>query len=215
MQNLLQMTPENRAAFERLRERHADRLTERFEPRDADVFWLRAERWFEDARGPLLALYGERRDAMAQADAIFDCVVDGYLARPEPLRLLDIERQMTPDWFERPNMIGYVLYPQRFAGSLRDVQGRLDYLGELHVSYLHIMSLLKTRPGKNDGGYAIMDYRAVAPELGTLEDLRALATALRERGISLCVDLVLNHTAREHEWARRAQSGDPEYPTTT
>ena len=56
--------------------------------------------------------------------------------------------QMTPDWFERPNMIGYVLYPQRFAGSLRDVQGRLDYLGELHVSYLHIMSLLKTRPGK-------------------------------------------------------------------
>lgn len=211
MQNLLQMTPENRAAFERLRERHADRLTERFEPRDADVFWLRAERWFEDARGPLLALYGERRDAMAQADAIFDCVVDGYLARPEPLRLLDIERQMTPDWFERPNMIGYVLYPQRFAGSLRDVQGRLDYLGELHVSYLHIMSLLKPRPGKNDGGYAIMDYRAVAPELGTLEDLRALATALRERGISLCVDLVLNHTAREHEWARRAQSGDPEY----
>ena len=38
-----------------------------------------------------------------------------------------------------------------------------------------------------------MDYRAIAPELGTLEDLRALATALRERGISLCVDLVLNH----------------------
>ncbi|ESQ16084.1 MAG: alpha-amylase [Thiohalocapsa sp. PB-PSB1] len=211
MHNLLQMSAENRTAFERFRERHAHRVAKRFEPLDADVFWLRLERWFEDARSPLLALYGERLDATEQGDAIFDCVVDGYLSRPAPLRLLDLERQMTPDWFERSNMIGYVLYPQRFAGTLSDVQDRLDYLDELHISYLHIMSLLKPRPGKNDGGYAIMDYRAVAPELGTLEDLRALATALRERGISLCIDLVLNHTAREHDWARRARAGEPEY----
>jgi amylosucrase len=211
MQNLLQMSADHRSAFERLRARHAQRLASRFEPRDADLFWLRLERWFEDARGPLLQLYGERSDAREQADAIFDCVVDGYLARPAPLRLLDLERQMTPDWFERPNMIGYVLYPQRFAGSLQDVRERLDYLQELHISYLHIMSLLHPRPGKNDGGYAIMDYRAVAPELGTLEDLRALTTALRERGIALCADLVLNHTAREHDWAQRARAGEAAY----
>ncbi|NBC48120.1 alpha-amylase family glycosyl hydrolase [Thiohalocapsa halophila] len=211
MQNLLQMSPESRAAFERLRDRHAGRLAGRFEPRDADVFWLRIERWFEDAHRPLLGLYGERDDATAQADAIFDCVVEGYLARPEPLRLLDLERQLTPDWFERPNMIGYVFYPQRFAGTLREVQGRLDYLQELHISYLHIMSLLKPRPGENDGGYAIMDYRAIDPALGTLADLRALSAGLRERGIALCVDLVLNHTAAEHDWAARARSGDPQY----
>ncbi len=211
MQNLLQMTPESRAAFERLRDRHAARLADRFEPRDADVFWLRVERWFEDARRPLLALYGNRHDAKAQADAIFDCMVDGYLARPAPLRLLDLERQLTPDWFERPNMIGYVFYPQRFAGGLSDVQVRLDYLQELHISYLHIMSLLKPRPGENDGGYAIMDYRTIDPALGTLEDLRALTAALRERGIALCADLVLNHTAAEHDWAERARCGDPQY----
>jgi amylosucrase len=73
------------------------------------------------------------------------------------------------------------------------------------------MSLLKPRQGKNDGGYAITDYTAVAPELGTLEDLRSLSTALRERGIALCVDLVLNHTAEDHDWARRARAGDPDY----
>ncbi|RKT47343.1 alpha-amylase family glycosyl hydrolase [Thiocapsa rosea] len=211
MQNLLRMSPESRAAFVRLRGRHAEKLADRFEPRDADMFWLRIERWFEDARRPILALYGDRDDAVAQADAIFDCVVDGYLARPESLRLLDLERQLTPDWFERPDMIGYVLYPQRFAGALRDVQDRLDYLQELHISYLHIMSLLKPRPGENDGGYAIMDYRSIAPELGTLEDLRALTSALHGRGIALCADLVLNHTAAEHDWAERARSGDPKY----
>ncbi len=79
MHDLLQMRPESRAAFEGLRARHEARLTERFEPRDADVFWLRCERWFEDARRPLLALYGDRSDAIAQADAIFDCVVERAL----------------------------------------------------------------------------------------------------------------------------------------
>ena len=75
------------------------------------------------------------------------------------------------------------------------------YLGELGVTYLHLMPLLQPRPGPNDGGYAVADYRTVRPDLGTVDDLRALATPLRAHGISLCLDLVLNHVAREHEWA--------------
>jgi amylosucrase len=51
----------------------------------------------------------------------------------------------------------------------------------------------------------------VRADLGTVEDLRALTAELRGRGISLCLDLVLNHVAREHEWARQAQAGDPTY----
>ena len=34
---------------------------------------------------------------------------------------------------------------------------------------------------------------------------------LRQNDMSLCVDLVLNHTAREHEWAQKALAGDPFY----
>lgn len=211
MNNLLQMAPSARAAFEALKVRHAARVAQRFEAWDANVFWLRLERWYEDVREPLLTLYGGCADAKVQFDAIFDCVVDAYLERPEALRLLDLERQLTPDWYERPNMIGYVFYPDKFAGRLRDIQDRLDYLQEMDVSYLHIMSLLKPRPGKNDGGYAIMDYRAVTPRLGTMDDLDALTAELRRRGMSLCVDLVLNHTAREHQWAQRAAAGDTEY----
>ncbi len=205
------MTPSARAAFETFKAHHAARLAHRFEAWDANVFWLRLERWYEDVREPLLKLYGGRVDVKEQVNAIFDCVVDAYLERPEALRLLDLERQLTPDWYERPNMIGYVFYPEKFAGNLRDVQDRLDYLQEMGVSYLHIMSLLKPRPGKNDGGYAIMDYRAVAPRLGTMNDLDALTAELRRRGVSLCVDLVLNHTAKEHPWAQRALAGDDEY----
>jgi len=54
-----------------------------------------------------------------------------------------------------------------------------------------------------------MDYRAVNPALGTMADLSDLAGQLRQSGISLCIDLVCNHTAKEHPWAARAAAGDP------
>jgi len=72
------------------------------------------------------------------------------------------------------------------------------------------MPLLKARPEPNDGGYAVTDYSAVEPELGTMEDLEALAQELRRAGIALCVDVVVNHTAAEHAWARQARAGDPD-----
>ena len=79
------------------------------------------------------------------------------------------------------------------------------------MTYLHLMPLLKPRPGQNDGGYAVMDYRAVREDLGTIDDLRDLATTLRSRGISLTLDLVLNHVAAEHQWAVNARTGDRFY----
>ena len=108
-------------------------------------------------------------------------------------------------------MIGYVCYADRFAGSLQGVRQHLDYLVELGVTYLHLMPLLRPREGENDGGYAVMDYDAVDPRVGTMADLQALAGDLHERGMALCIDLVLNHTAREHEWARKALAGEPGY----
>jgi amylosucrase len=63
----------------------------------------------------------------------------------------------------------------------------------------------------NDGGYAVMDYCQVNPELGTMDDLENLATALRSHNMSLCIDLVVNHTAKEHEWAKRAMAGEQKY----
>src|SRR5262249_23548405 len=63
-------------------------------------------------------------------------------------------------------------------------------------------------PEPNDGGYAVADYGAVEPALGTMDDLRALAADLRAAGMALCIDVVLNHTAREHPWAQAAIAGD-------
>jgi amylosucrase len=211
MHNRLQMSNTSRSVFEALTKRIAPILAERCTSRDADLFLIRLERYFEDLYLPLQQLYGDRTDARQQFNALFDQMLDAYVARPEPLRLLDLERQATPDWFQRENMVGYVCYTDRFAGNLAGVREQIDYLHELGITYLHLMPILKPRPEVSDGGYAVMDYRAINPELGDLADLRSLTDQLHTYGISLCLDLVLNHTAKEHEWAQRAMVGEEEY----
>ena len=164
-----------------------------------------------DVVRPLRGLYGDRPDFDALLDRLRAQVADAYAARDADLRALDDRRLVTPDWFQRTDVLGYVCYTDRFAGRLADLPDRIGYLRELGVSYLHLMPLLKPRPGPNDGGYAVMDYRAVDERLGTVDDLRDVAAALRAEGISLVLDLVCNHAAREHEWAEKARAGDPAY----
>ena len=49
------------------------------------------------------------------------------------------------------------------------------------------------------------------PDLGTMEDLECLAAECHKRDVSICLDFVMNHTSEDHEWARKARMGDPEY----
>jgi amylosucrase len=177
--------------------------------RDLDLFLVRLRRWWRELSDGLAGPYrGEDRQALLERLAVL--LAERYRDRPEPLRLLDLERGVRPDWVQDPSMLGYVCYADRFAGGLTGVTERLGYLDELGVRYLHLMPLLAPRPGEDDGGYAVADYRSVDPRLGTMDDLEALCAAARERGISVCVDLVLNHCAAEHEWAVAARDGDPD-----
>jgi amylosucrase len=162
-----------------------------------------------DLLATLARVYGADA-APAVARTLVGIARAAHDARPADLRELDAQRLREPDWFQRPSMVGYAAYADRFAGTLRGVGERASYLRDLGIGYLHLMPLLTPRPAPNDGGYAVMDYRSVRPDLGTLDDLRHLTTTLRADGISLCLDLVLNHVAREHEWAAAARAGDPD-----
>jgi len=171
---------------------------------------VRVDRFWDDLLAPLARLYPDT-DAHALAADFVDRATLAYLERGDDLHLLDYRRALTPDWLQQPGQVGYACYADRFAGTLQGLVGKVDYLSELGVTYLHLMPALKARDGDNDGGYAIADYRQIRPDLGTVEDLRHLATTLRLSGISLVMDLVLNHVAREHEWAVRARAGEERY----
>src|SRR3954470_24013874 len=172
-----------------------------------DAFATRFERFFTELRDPLVALYGGDPRFQAQWLPLLGGLARAAGGGAGALRALDHEREITPDWLQREQAVGYVAYVDRFAGTLTGVRERLPYLRELGITYLHLMPLLHARPAPNDGGYAVVDYGAVEPALGTMEDLRALAAELRAHGMALCVDVVLNHTAAEHPWT----ASQPDY----
>ena len=131
--------------------------------------------------------------------------------RPETLKNLDRARLADSAWYKGHNLLGMLMYTDAFAGTLAGVRGKLDYIQDCGVNYLHLMPLLESPAGRSDGGYAVSDFRRVQPELGTMEDLKALAEDCHSRGISLCLDFVMNHTSEDHVWARRARAGEREF----
>jgi len=179
------------------------------DPQTRQLFWRRVDQHYPRAFEALMRLYGEHYSFYFHLENILKTVAQSYAARPTVLRQLDITREADPLWFQSGEMVGGVCYVDLFAGDLKGIQGNIPYFKELGLTYLHLMPLYKSPP-INDGGYAVSSYREINPELGTFDDLRTLAKALRENGISLCLDFVMNHTSDEHEWALSALQGDEE-----
>ena len=171
------------------------------------AFERRRRTRLEELERLYMDLYGER----TMLDALERAMEEAYAARPMALKRLDGARERDPQWYRRGNMLGMTMYADLFAGDLQGVTGKLDYLAEQGITYLHLMPLLKMPHPDNDGGYAVEDFSQVDPSLGTNEDLARLAAAMRKRGMSLCLDFVMNHTADTHDWALRAKAGEQAY----
>ena len=168
-------------------------------------FALRFEQYGAELKQLYMELY---RNDQGAWDYFVSLLKGAYEARPEALKLMDRAREACPDWYKGNDLTGMLMYVGPFAGNLKGVQEKLGYIEEAGVNYLHLMPLLESPKDKSDGGYAVSDFRKVQPELGTMEDLAALANDCHQRGIAVCLDFVMNHTSDEHEWARRARAGD-------
>ena len=198
-------------SLQRLLPRLRQRAGSHLESGDWATFESRLEQHFPRLFQLLLHLYGRNYDFFYHLQRVLESAADAWLARPADLKQLDRQRELDPLWFESERNMGAVCYVDRFAGSLGGLRQHLDYLGELGLSYLHLMPLFRSPAGNNDGGYAVSSYRELDPRLGSMDDLAQLARELRARGISLVLDFVINHTADDHAWARGALAGDPDY----
>ena len=134
-----------------------------------------------------------------------------YDERKSSLKESDLKREADSGWYKQNDMLGMMLYIDNFAKNIKGVEDRLDYLEKCNVNYIHLMPFLETVEGRSDGGYAVADFRKVQPKLGTMDDLESLTDACHKKGISVCMDFVMNHTSEDHEWAKRARAGDGEY----
>ena len=156
-------------------------------------------------------LYGHRDDFKEQSQKLVETMAWQYIRRPEDLRQKDIEREADHNWFLSQNWVGMALYSQGFAGNLQGMKDHLNYFQDLGVNLVHIMPIMQCPKGSSDGGYAVSDFRKIDERAGSLQDLNQLARSMHDRDILLTMDVVLNHTSDEHEWAQKAREGDPKF----
>ena len=168
----------------------------RFRRHEDELKWLYCELYHNDT---------------ASYEAMLDTIYRAWEERPQSMRELDSVREADPDWYKGHDLVGMLMYVNAFAGNLQGVRSHLDYIRESGVNYLHLMPLLESPVGRSDGGYAVSDFRRVEPELGTMEDLSALAEDCHAHGMSVCLDFVMNHTSEDHAWAKRAKNGEKAY----
>ncbi len=174
---------------------------------EKDIFGERLAVHYDELKWLYMELYNDE----AHFTELCDNLRGIYNARKASLKALDAKREADPEWFRGSGLLGMMMYVGQFAGNLKGVAEHLDYVKSCGVNYLHLMPLMESPAGRSDGGYAVADFRKVQKELGTVEDLEALAVQCHEQGISLCMDFVMNHTSEDHEWARRARAGEKEY----
>ena len=175
--------------------------------KDQEIFQKRLNHHHDELRWLYTELY-HNDDMFAE---LCDQMYQYFTARRRALKNRDLEREKNPDWFRQKDMLGMMLYIDNFAGNIKGVSAKLPYLKECNVNCLHLMPFLDTPKGRSDGGYAVADFRKVRPDLGTMEDLAALADKCHKNGMNLCMDFVMNHTSEDHEWAKKARQGDGEY----
>lgn len=110
----------------------------------------------------------------------------------------------------------YQIYPKSFSdsnndgiGDIKGIIGKLDYLKSLGVDYIWLTPVYIS-PQK-DNGYDVADYCSIDPRYGTMEEFDELVKEAKNRDMYLMLDMVFNHTSTEHEWFKKAMSGDEKY----
>lgn len=156
-------------------------------------------------------LYGNRADFYPQLRSLVEVMAKNYIHRPQHLKDMDRDREADHNWFLNQQWVGMALYANGFADDLQGLENHINYFSELGVNFVHILPILECPAGKSDGGYAVSDFRQVDDRLGNNEELQRIIDALHKRRSLIALDVVVNHTSDEHEWAKLAAQGDKRY----
>ena len=114
---------------------------------------------------------------------------------------------MEKKWWH--DKVAYQIYPKSFMdsngdgiGDLQGVISKLDYLKELGVDIVWLSPIYQSPLA--DEGYDISDYYAIDPRFGSMQDMEELIAEAKKRGMTVLMDLVVNHCSDEHEWFKKA-----------
>lgn len=186
-------------------------LTPELEEYDLRTFFIRAGANFYAIHNLFSRLYGERADFELQLARLVERLARCCLDRPARLQKLDMEREADYNWFLDQKWVGMALYTNGFAGNLKGLKNKLAYFDELGVNLVHLMPMLECPEKNSDGGYAVSDFRRIDKRVGTLGELEEIVGELEKKETLLVLDVVVNHTSNEHQWAKNAKRGEEKY----
>eukprot|EP01028_Stygiella_incarcerata_P013511 TRINITY_DN826_c0_g2_i1.p1 TRINITY_DN826_c0_g2~~TRINITY_DN826_c0_g2_i1.p1 ORF type:complete len:657 (+),score=130.52 TRINITY_DN826_c0_g2_i1:174-2144(+) len=142
--------------------------------------------------------------------AFFRSVVHCNQCRPSELRERDAS--LDPGWFRRPWYYFYVQYfgPQSDSesGTFDDLTSMLDYLESLGFKNLYLLPHYESVLA--DGGYDVSSFHP-REALGGEKAFTNFMEAASRRGFCVATDAIFNHISVQHEWFKRACSGEKKY----
>ncbi|MBK1438438.1 alpha-amylase family protein [Parapedobacter sp. ISTM3] len=87
-------------------------------------------------------------------------------------------------------------------GDIYGLLSKFDYLIGLGINCVWIAPFYCTN--QQDDGYDVIDYYAIDPRLGTMEDFGMLVAEAKAKDVKIILDLVVNHTSNAHPWFKMA-----------
>jgi amylosucrase len=156
-------------------------------------------------------IYGQQKGYELSFEKLIALITGSYRNRSIDLKERDKEKQKKGIWHLSNEITGMSLYVDRFCGTLPTLEQKLSYFKKLGVNFLHLMPLFESPAGESDGGYAVSDFRKIDKRFGSLEDLKKLQRSMQQEDMYLMLDIVLNHTSHQHEWAMKARQGNKKY----
>ena len=123
----------------------------------------------------------------------------------------------------QPSTVFYEIFVRSFAdsdgdgiGDFKGLISKLDYLNDgnpdtdtdLGIGGIWLMPI---NPSPSYHGYDVTNYRDINPDYGTMDDFRTFLNEAHKRGIKVIMDLVVNHTSKEHPWFTQS-AADPNSP---
>ncbi|KPF49777.1 hypothetical protein IP87_04500 [beta proteobacterium AAP121] len=165
----------------------------------------------------LAGVFEAREADWRMGAVVYQVLVDRFA----PSAKLDAKRHLYPapktlrTWDERPEPGRYLeshkLWSHEidfWGGDLASTSANLQHVQDLgaDVLYLNPICLAYT-----NHKYDALDYKAISPEYGTYDELKALASEVHGRGMKLVLDGVFNHMGRNAPVFQHAQA-DPHSP---
>ncbi len=138
------------------------------------------------------SIYAHHLHGRESFGQLLEHIEKAFAERPENLKQRDLKKLKTQPthWFLSNEICGMSLYVDRFCGSINTLKNKLDYFEKLGINLLHLMPVFENREGASDGGYAVSDFEKVDKRFGTLDDLKNLEGEMRNRDMSLMLDIV-------------------------